>query len=178
MTHHSSLSEANTTTMTAEILLSLPDASAAQSNRDLMQEFERALQQNPAANLIALIPDSYWRKHEKAQLRNLGTYAAKLNQRTINELQDILREDPEANLLSAFPQNYARRLRIATQSSTKSPEPKEIEKRSPPDFRTRLDVADTATIVFPLSDNVTTLLTHFSEPSDSSMDPEKSLLYP
>jgi hypothetical protein len=130
--------------------LTLPDASAAECNQDLMQEFARALQKNPAADLISLIPDSYCRKHQKAQLRELGSDAAKLNLRTLNELHDGLRDDPEVDLLSVFPQNYARQMRVATHSGTISSSHKEVEKPNPPDFRTRLDVAETATIVFTL----------------------------
>lgn len=47
-----------TPTMTMQ-MHALPDASAIQDSRNLMQAFEKALQKNPAADLLALVPDSY-----------------------------------------------------------------------------------------------------------------------
>lgn len=141
-----------------------------------MREFKRALQENPAVDLMDLTPDSYHQKHQKAQLKNLRTDAAKLNQKTINELQDILREDPEVNLISVLPPNYTHRLRFATLSSTGPTKPHVVKPQCPPDFRTRLDIVHTAEIVFPLSDNVVTILTGFSERSGGSMGSMDSMI--
>lgn len=153
-----------------------PDTSALQRNRDLMREFERALEINPAANLTALIPDSYLQNHLDAQPRSLETSTAKLNQKTVNELQDALRDDPEVDLLSIFPPNYARRRQIAGQTSEKITGPDRTEQPTPPDFRTRLDGVETAEIIFPLSDDATAMLTPFSNFSDGYMYTDKSLV--
>ena len=168
----------NTTAMTieAEIAPSLPDAAAAQMNQDLMEEFNKALDKNPAADLMAIIPNSYRRKHQEAQRRELDSYAAKLNLRTVNELCDRLRNEPEVNLLSIFPRNYARWMGMATQASIELSKKEEEEKHQTPDFRKRLNVAEEATIVFPLSDSVTALLAQHSTLSDGSNDQERSLL--
>ncbi|KAJ6034784.1 hypothetical protein N7460_008959 [Penicillium canescens] len=154
----------------------LPDTSALQRNRDLMREFERALEINPTVNLKALIPDSYVQKHVGAQSQHLETDTAKLNQKTVNELQDALRDDPEVDLLSVFPPNYSRRRRFASQTSAKMTGSGRMEQPKPPDFRTRLDGVEKAEIVFPLSNDVTTMLTPFSNFSDGYMGTEHSFL--
>ncbi|CAG8348286.1 unnamed protein product [Penicillium salamii] len=148
-------------------------------NRDLMREFERALERNPTVNLKALIPDSYLQQVD-AQSES-PTDTAKLNQRTVKELQDALRDDPEVDLLSVFPPNYSRRRHFAAQTDEaktgsgkdERPMPPNV---MPPDFRKRLDSVDTAEIIFPLSKDVTTLLTSFSNSPDGSMDTEQSFL--
>jgi hypothetical protein len=132
------------------------DTSALQRNRDLMREFERALEINPTVNLKALIPDSYLQKHVDAQSESPETDTAKLNKKTVNELQDALRDDPEVDLLSVFPPNYSRRRRFATQTSEEMTGSGRNERPMPPDFRTRLDGVETAEIIFPLSNDVTT----------------------
>ncbi|KAJ5803905.1 uncharacterized protein N7518_000208 [Penicillium psychrosexuale] len=76
----------------------LPDTSALQRNQDLMREFEKALEINPA-----------------------------LNQKTVKELQDALSNDPEVDLLSIFPLNYARRRRFVSQTSEKIVKPDIME---------------------------------------------------
>jgi hypothetical protein len=155
----------------------LPDASALQQrNRELMREFEKALEINPAVNLTALIPDSYVQKHLDTQPQTLETSTAKLNQKTVNELQDALSDDPEVDLLSIFPPNYARRRRFASQTSENIANPDMMEQLSPPDFRTRLAGVETAEIIFPLSKDVTTMLIPFSDFSDGYMSTEQPLL--
>lgn len=153
-----------------------PDPCALQRNRDLMREFERALEMNPAANLTALIPDSYLQNHLDAQPRSLETSTAKLNQKTVNELQDALKDDPEVDLLSIFPPNYARRRQLAGQTGEKITEPDRTEQPTPPDFRTRLGSVETAEIIFPLSNDVTVMLTPFSDSSDGHMYTDNSLV--
>ncbi|KAJ9312544.1 hypothetical protein DTO271D3_7246 [Paecilomyces variotii] len=148
--------------------LSLPKAEAAQCNRNLMQEFQAALEKDPTVDLISIIPDSYHREHHNAQFQELS-YAAQINLRTINELYQELEIEPEANLLSLFPKNYNRRIQMATGSRT-APSLEQSEIQGPPEFRTRLDLADTATVVFPLSEKTTTLLTRYSEGSGSASD--------
>jgi hypothetical protein len=153
----------------------LPDTFALQRNRDLMREFERALEINPTVNLKALIPDSYVQNHVGAQSQRLETNTAKLNQKTINGLQDALRNDPEVDLLSVFPPNYSRRRRFAGQTSEGMAGSGRTEQPKPPDFRTRLDGVEKPEIIFPLSKDVTTMLTPFSNFSEY-MDTEHSFL--
>lgn len=132
-----------------------------------MREFARALQESPAADLMALIPDLYFQEHERVRLMNLKTDAAKHNQQTIYELQDYLRDDSETDLLSVFLPNYTRRLRLYSQESR---EPERVEKppeNSFPDFREHLRMAKSADIVFPLSGEVAVIISRFS------MHPEK-----
>ncbi|KAJ5105243.1 hypothetical protein NUU61_002590 [Penicillium alfredii] len=146
-----------------------------QQNRDLVQEFQRALETNPAADLMALIPSSYLQRHRNAHIEMLETETAKLNQRTLNRLQDMLRVEPEVDLRAAFPSNYARRLGFAAQSS-KPKDLKPTEPRGPPDFRKRLDLVETASIIFPLSDDATTVLASFSDFPSDPICTEQSLL--
>jgi len=148
--------------------LSLPKAEAAQCNRNLMQEFQAALEIDPTVDLISIIPDSYHREHHNAQCRDLS-WAAQINLRTVNELRRRLESEPEANLLSLIPKNYTRRIQMATGSRT-APSLEQSEIQGPPEFRTRLDLADTATVVFSLSEKTTTLLTRYSERSGSASD--------
>lgn len=80
---------------------------------DLMQSFQAALEENPAADLMSMSPDSYRFENQNAQYRQLS-YAAKINLRTLDELYNNLRDEPEVNLLSIFPKNYTRRITMAT----------------------------------------------------------------
>ncbi|KAJ9302758.1 hypothetical protein DTO271G3_132 [Paecilomyces variotii] len=154
--------------------LSLPKDEAAQCNRDLMQMFQAALEKDPTVDLISLIPDSYHYGHYNAQSEELS-YGGQINLRTTNELHRRLESDPEANILSLIPPNYNRRIQMATgYKTTSSLENTEIQ--GPPEFRTKLGLADTATVVFPLSEKTTTLLTRYSEGQDSrSNTTEESL---
>ncbi|OJD19625.1 hypothetical protein AJ78_00482 [Emergomyces pasteurianus Ep9510] len=135
-------------------VLSLTHSIAAQWNHELMLEFQAALEKDPVTDLMSIISDSYEREHRQAQYRELS-YAATINLRTVHELSDQLKHEPEVNLLAVFPKNYARRVKMATAGCTAS-----IVKNaeSAPEFCTRLDLADSATVVFPLSETVTTLL--------------------
>ncbi|KAI9933167.1 hypothetical protein MW887_007638 [Aspergillus wentii] len=151
-------------------MMSLPnDAGSIQQNYDLMQEFTKALEDNPAADLLDLIPGSYMRSHQNAYLRSLKSDAAKLNHRTLNELRIELRDDPEVDLLSAFPTNYyTRSLRLA--SKTKEKAELEIEKPlPPPDFRKWLDIGDSVEIVFPLSNAVNAMMGQYGDISAESL---------
>ncbi|OAX78156.1 hypothetical protein ACJ72_07538 [Emergomyces africanus] len=154
-------------------VLSLTHSNAAQWNHELMLEFQAALKKDPAADLMSIISDSYEREHRKAQYRELS-YAAKINLRTVNELSDRLKHEPEVNLLAVFPTNYVRRIKMATADCTAS-FAKDTEKQNPPEFRTRLDLADSATVVFPLSETVTTLLGKYSRPGEPE-DAEQALI--
>ncbi|KAJ5130282.1 uncharacterized protein N7515_006321 [Penicillium bovifimosum] len=152
------------------------DPSAIQRNRDLMREFERALEINPAVNLKALIPDSYVQTHVDAQSQRPETATAELNRRTLDEIQCFLRDNPEVDLLSIFPPDYSRRRGFAAQISEGMAGSGRKELPKPPDFRTRLDAAETAEIIFPLSNDVTALLAAFSDASNGYIGTEQSLL--
>ena len=78
--------------------ISLSNANAAQWNRDLMLEFQAALERNPAADLMSMFSDSYLHEHRKAQYHQLS-YAATINFRILDKLYDTLRQEPEVNLL-------------------------------------------------------------------------------
>jgi hypothetical protein len=147
---------------------SLLSADAVQWNQDLMQEFQAALERNPAADLMSMFHDSYRHEHQNTQYRRLS-YAAKINLRTLDDLYAILRNEPEVNLLSAFPKNYNRRITMATGPRV-MPEKESLEDKRP-EFRTRLELAETAAIVYPLSEEVNSLLAQYS-----SNDVNKPLL--
>lgn len=154
----------------------LSNANAAQWNRDVMLEFQAALEKNPAADLMSIFSDSYLQEHRNAQYRQLS-YAAKINFRVLDELSDTLRHEPEVNLLSAFPKNYSRRIKMATGPKLVSDIEQQTEREGPPEFRTRLDLAETATVVYPLSEKVIALLARRSrEGLDESINAEKSLI--
>ncbi|KAN0079762.1 hypothetical protein V8E54_004976 [Elaphomyces granulatus] len=151
---------------------SLSNTEAAQWNRDLMLEFRAALERNPIADLMSMFSNSYRRENRIAQYRQLS-YAAKINLKTLDELRGTLKHEPAVNLLSAFSKNYTRMAtgpRVVRKDTS--------EKRGPPEFRTRLDLAGTAKGVFPLSEKVTALLSRYSGGSlgDRSSDAEESLI--
>lgn len=158
--------------------LSLFNVEAVQWNRDLMLEFQTALEIDPAADLMSMFSDSYRHEHRRAQYSQIS-YAAKINLRTLNELRDTLRHEPEVNLVSAFPKNYTHRITMATGPKVvPCTEKDNFEQRGPLEFRTRLDLAKTATVVFPLSEKVTALLARYSRGSsdDKSSDAEELLV--
>lgn len=91
---------------------------------------------------------------------------------------DPLRRKPEVNLLSAFPKNYSRRIKMATGPSPAKFTENQTEPRGPPEFRTRLDLAETATVVYPLSEKMIVLLAQYSKVwlDDDSINANKSLI--
>ena len=154
---------------------SLPNAEAAQWNKQLMLEFQVALQEDPAIDLISMFPDFYVHEHRNAQYGQLS-YPAKINLRLMENLQDTLTHEPEVNLLSVFPKIYSRRIEMA--AGPKSDREQEHLEDSPPEFRTRLDQAENAIVVYPLSKEVATLLAQFSGPADETTTVECSLTLP
>lgn len=149
----------------APATLSFTNPDAAQWNRDLILAFQEELAKNPAADLMSMFPESYHREHFLSQYSQLS-YAAKINLQTLNELKGALIAEPEVNLLSKIPINYKRRITIATgpkvvpraERRTKDT----ITQRQSPEFRTKLDLAETAAIVFPLSEPAVALLAQHS----------------
>jgi hypothetical protein len=157
--------------------ISLSNASAAQWNRDLMLEFQAALEKNPTEDLMSIFPDSYLHEHQKARYRQLS-YAAGINFRVLDQLYDTLRHEPEVDLLSAFPKNYSRRIKMALGPKFVQGIKQENETNGPPEFRTRLDLAQTATVVYPLSEEVNALLAQCSKGwlDNESINAEKSFI--
>ena len=160
------------------MILSLPHVDAPQWNKDLMQRFQAALESNPAADLMSMFSDLYRRQHHYAQGRQ-KSWATQINLRAFDTLCYELGRDPEINLLSAIPKDYNRRITMATgPKAVKSTEEMASEKPEP-DFRTRLDVAETATVVLPLSEQASVLLAQFPggrNLNDNSHDAEQSLI--
>lgn len=127
---------------------------------------------DPAADLMSMFSHSYLREHRTVQYRQMS-YAGGINRRVLDKLYDTLAEEPEVNLLSAFPKSYSRRINMATGSRpVKNIEPK-TELIGPPEFRTRLELAETATVVYPLSEDVDALIARYSSPS-SSLDKDNA----
>ncbi|CAI7622101.1 unnamed protein product [Penicillium glandicola] len=162
----------------APAALSLSNPDAAQWNRDHMLTFQAELERNPEADLMSMFSQSYHHEHRNSQYRQLS-YPAKINLRTVHELRDTLRNEPEGNILSKFPKNYNRRITMAT--GPKIMPLAETPKLEAPEFRTQLDLVETATVIFPLSKEVAALLSQFSgdslEDGPSLIEPLKQLLW-
>lgn len=158
-------------------VLSLLTDDAVHWNRDIIREFQAALEENPAADLMSMFPDFYRHQHRNAQYRQLS-YAAKFNFRTLNELYDKLRDEPEVNLLSTFPKNYVRKITMATGPKVTPRAEKDSPVDNGPEFRTRLELARNATIISPLSEEVNDLLARYSGDglNESNDFKEKSLM--
>lgn len=157
--------------LTPAVALSLSNAEAAQWNKKLMEEFQAELERNPEADLLSMFPDLYRHEHRKSQYLRLS-YAAKINLRTLHDLREILRDDPEINLLSMFPKNYNRRINMATGPKILPSTERDIPEQGP-EFQTRLDTAETAQVIFPLSSTVTALIT--ISPQEFPNDQETTL---
>ncbi|GAA88466.1 phosphotransferase family protein [Aspergillus luchuensis] len=159
----------------APVSLSHPDA--AHWNRELMLEFQAILEKDPAADLMSMFSEAYLREHQKV-LDSQLSYAGLINRRVLSGLQDDLRRDPEANLLSNFPKNYTRRITMALGAKAALKEKQEPEVKAPEFRECHLDRAETATVIYPLSDEVIALLAGCSRPDADqfSLGDEKSLV--
>ncbi|KAJ5571990.1 hypothetical protein N7535_005650 [Penicillium sp. DV-2018c] len=144
-------------------VLSLQNAEAAQWNKDLMRQFHAELDRNPKADLLSMFPELYRHEHRNSQYLQLS-YAAKINLRALHDLREALRDDPEINMLSVFPKNYNRRINMATGQKVLPSNGIDIPAQGP-EFSTRLDIAKSAKVVFPLSNTVITLITTSSKNS-------------
>ncbi|RMJ25170.1 Phosphotransferase enzyme family [Aspergillus sp. HF37] len=141
-------------------------SSSGSGSRDLMLEFQAELERNPQADLMSMFSDSYRHEHRNSQYHKLS-HAAKINLRTLHELRDTLKNEPEANLLSKIPKNYNRGITMATGPKVLPHAEKDMPKEQGSEFRTRLDLAETATVVFPLSEKVAALLAQYSRGSSN-----------
>ncbi|RAK85935.1 phosphotransferase family protein [Aspergillus costaricaensis CBS 115574] len=133
------------------VLISLSHADAAHWNRELMLEFQATLEKDPAADLMSMFSEAYLREHQNV-LDSQLSYAGLINRRVLSGLQDDLRPA----------------LKEKQEHEVKAPE-----------FRERhLDRAETATVIYPLSDEVIALLAGCSRPDADqfSLDDEKSLV--
>ncbi|KAL1952974.1 hypothetical protein VTO42DRAFT_3797 [Malbranchea cinnamomea] len=113
-------------------------------------------QQRPSGRPNASYPQFIQTRTSK---RSVSGSCPKINLKTVDELRDKLKREPEVDLLAVFPKNYARRIKMATATSTApSAEKDPAQQHSLPEFRTRLDSAESASVVFPLSQTVSSLL--------------------
>jgi aminoglycoside phosphotransferase len=151
--------------------LSLQNAEAAQWNKNLLREFQAELERNPKADLLSMFPELYRHEHRNSQYLQLS-HAGKINLRTLHDLRETLRDDPEINMLSVFPKNYNRKMTMATGQKVLPSTGIDIPEQGP-EFRTRLDNAESAKIVFPLSSTVIALITKYSKGSPN--DPKNAL---
>ncbi|KAK2781124.1 hypothetical protein FQN53_000815 [Emmonsiellopsis sp. PD_33] len=143
----------------------------AQYNLTLLSRLQRAISQNPTADLLPIVlntpaPSRYHQQIHIARQQPLKpeepplSRAATFNQITLKDLGKKWQRNPELDLCSAFPTNtYPDGLREALENPIREPIP------PPADYRTRLDAAETATVVYPLADCVTALLRQASATS-------------
>jgi hypothetical protein len=145
----------------------------------LMLAFQAELKRNPEADLMSMFSDSYRHKHRDSQYCQLS-YAGKINLRTLHDLQDALREEPVIDILPEFPKNYNRRITMATGRKILPNAEKDASVVQGAEFRTRLSLAETATVVFPLSEKVAALLAQYTGGSSNndSGDAETGLTGP
>lgn len=158
-----------------EVALSLLSPDAPRWNRDLLNEFQAALEKDPAADLLSIFTHQYRREHRLAQSTRLSE-TGKINIKTLDRLDIRFRIDPEIDLLSAFPPTYRRTIAFA--AGPKIARCAEDQTSSlTPDFRTKLDDVDTATVVSPLSEEVQSLLARCtSRPGADAADAENHSL--
>ncbi|PGH36928.1 hypothetical protein GX50_00162 [[Emmonsia] crescens] len=150
-------------------ILPVDTADAIQMNSDLIQAFHEALEKDPAADLLSVVGATYLRAHRRAQYRELSE-AGRYNLRTINNLQDEVIARPEINLREHFPSDYPRRYRWAMPKA-KAPDPQQQQPGQPRDwFRDKLDTINTASIVYPLSDQAAALLQEHSDTDSYSYE--------
>lgn len=157
--------------------LSLSNPDAAQWNRDLILAFQEELAKNPAADLMSMFPEPYHHEHRLSQYCQLS-YAGKINLQTLNELRDALTAEPEVNLISKIPVNYKRRITMAIGPKVVPHAERRTKKATTelqgPELPINLDLAETAAIVFPLSEPVVALLAQ--HPGGLPSDTEETLI--
>ncbi|OOO04132.1 hypothetical protein OAory_01049790 [Aspergillus oryzae] len=97
--------------------------------------------------------------------------AAQWNRDLMLAFLDALEKNPAADLMSMFSDSYIQGHRNAKYEQ-------ETETKGPPEFRTRLDLAESATVIYPLSDKVTAMLGQYSGGwlDNKSIDAEQSLI--
>nr|POE61837.1 hypothetical protein CFP56_73141 [Quercus suber] len=163
-----------------EAALSLLHPDAPKWNKDFLAAIQTTLKRDPAADLLSMFTNEYREQHRRAQLSGLSA-VGKINLSTLYNLDLDFRSDPDLNLLSAFPRTYRRRIGYSGGPKIKSPEADRPV--TPDDYRTKLNDAQTATVVYPLSEGVLSLLSLYtsragSDTEDHSLaDAVKALLW-
>ncbi|KKZ61028.1 hypothetical protein EMCG_04322 [[Emmonsia] crescens] len=151
-------------------ILPVDTADAIQMNSDLIQAFHEALEKDPAADLLSVVGATYLRAHQRAQYQELSK-AGRYNLRTINNLHDEVIARPEINLREHFPSDYPRRYGWAMLKA-KAPDPQQQQQPGQPRdwFCDKLDIINTASIVYPLSDQAAALLQEHSDTASYSYE--------
>lgn len=137
---------------------------APQLNQELMVEFQAALNSDPAADLLSIFSARYRLEHENAQSTKLSK-VGKINLQQLDELYEQFRDDPEIDLTTAIPKWYSRQ-RTFARPAPPAPEIPPTES----DFREKLDIQETANVVFPLSTSVWSLLAGRESYSPAEME--------
>ncbi|EER41375.1 conserved hypothetical protein [Histoplasma capsulatum H143] len=158
-------------------ILTINRPDAPQMNQTLMQAFHDALENSPSADLLSVFGATYVRAHRVAQYKELSE-AGCLNFLTINNLHDEISAHPEINLRDYFPSDYDRRYRWVMPNAT--PEERAAEPQHPKEpcdwLREMLSKVDTANILYPLSNQATSLLQKHSNLSDSYSSSQTELV--
>ncbi|KAL5333219.1 kinase-like protein [Aspergillus crustosus] len=136
-------------------------------NQELIKTFQDALHTNPAADLLSLVGHRYLTAHRLAQYEDLSE-AGRYNLRTINSLHDWVLDSPEINLREKFPPEYDRRYKWAMPKTPAIPS-SELQTEEPQDWlRGKLEEIETASIIYPLSDQASALLQNVCQEKDIS----------
>ncbi|OAT08384.1 hypothetical protein BDBG_04342 [Blastomyces gilchristii SLH14081] len=156
-------------------ILTINRPDAPQMNQTLMQAFHDALENNPSADLLSVVGAAYLRAHRVAQYKELSETGC-LNFLTVNNLHDEINAHPEINLRDYFPSDYDRRYRWlmpTAKAEEKTLEPP--QKKEPSDWLCeKLSRIDTASILYPLSNQATALIQKYSV-DNSYSSPETAL---
>ncbi|KAJ5958917.1 uncharacterized protein N7479_006067 [Penicillium vulpinum] len=143
--------------------LPIDRADAETWNRDLMEAFRRALEKDPAVDLLSVVGKRYVAAHRACQYAGLSE-AARLNFETVDCLQDGALSRPEINLRDIFPTDYDRLYRWAKPKkeeeaiSLQNPPPARQLKQPLDWLRKKIEPVNTASIIYPLSAQSSALL--------------------
>ncbi|EEQ28072.1 putative arabinan endo-1,5-alpha-L-arabinosidase [Microsporum canis] len=84
-----------------------------------------------------------------------------LNKYAMQTLQKALKDDPGADIRDCLPLVYNSAMRVI--SKTKARKEEELKRPPTPEFRTKINYVENAEIIFPLSDEVVSLLLQYSD---------------
>lgn len=143
--------------------LTINNPNATRMNKDLMQAFQKALEKDPAADILSVVDRSYLIEHRKAQYRSLPE-VGRYNLSITNKLHDTVIRRPNTDLRDIFPSDYARRYEWV-KPKVGSQKPEQPKQAIPRDWVCeKFDPIKTASILYPLSDQASALLQKYSEP--------------